>query len=32
LALPFFPAMGEGQVDRVCQELAAALGQAGIAE
>jgi perosamine synthetase len=27
LALPFFPAMGEGQVDRVCQELAAALGQ-----
>lgn len=28
LALPFFPALGEGQVDRVCQELAAALGQA----
>jgi perosamine synthetase len=28
LALPFFPAMGEAQVDRVCQELAAALGQA----
>ena len=27
LALPFFPAMGEEQVDRVCQELAAALGQ-----
>jgi perosamine synthetase len=27
LALPFFPAIGEGQVDRVCQELAAALGQ-----
>ncbi|HMI81576.1 MAG TPA: DegT/DnrJ/EryC1/StrS family aminotransferase [Solirubrobacterales bacterium] len=27
LALPFFPAMGEAQVDRVCQELAAALGQ-----
>jgi perosamine synthetase len=27
LALPFFPAMSEGQVDRVCQELAAALGQ-----
>jgi perosamine synthetase len=26
LALPFFPAMSEGQVDRVCQELAAALG------
>ncbi|HXQ88599.1 MAG TPA: DegT/DnrJ/EryC1/StrS family aminotransferase [Solirubrobacterales bacterium] len=29
LALPFFPAMGEQQVERVCQELAAALGQAG---
>src|SRR5215211_2121193 len=28
LALPFFPAMGEAQVDRVCQELASALGQA----
>jgi perosamine synthetase len=28
LALPFFPAMGEEQVDRVCQELASALGQA----
>jgi perosamine synthetase len=28
LALPFFPAMHEAQVDRVCQELAAALGQA----
>jgi perosamine synthetase len=27
LALPFFPAMSEGQVARVCQELAAALGQ-----
>jgi perosamine synthetase len=27
LALPFFPSMSEGQVDRVCQELAAALGQ-----
>jgi perosamine synthetase len=27
LALPFFPAMSEGQVDRVCQELRAALGQ-----
>jgi len=27
LALPFFPAMSEGQVDRVCQELASALGQ-----
>jgi perosamine synthetase len=29
LALPFFPAMSEGQVDRVCQELAAVLGQPG---
>jgi perosamine synthetase len=28
LALPFFPAMAEEQVERVCQELAAALGQA----
>ncbi len=27
LALPFFPALSEGEVDRVCQELAAALGQ-----
>jgi perosamine synthetase len=27
LALPFFPAMSEAQVDRVCQELAAVLGQ-----
>jgi len=27
LALPFFPAMSEAQVDRVCHELAAALGQ-----
>jgi len=27
LALPFFPAIGEGQVARVCQELGAALGQ-----
>ena len=27
LALPFFPAMDESQVERVCQELAAALGQ-----
>jgi perosamine synthetase len=26
LALPFFPAMSEAQVERVCQELAAALG------
>ncbi|HST68648.1 MAG TPA: DegT/DnrJ/EryC1/StrS family aminotransferase [Solirubrobacterales bacterium] len=28
LALPFFPAMSEAQVERVCQELTAALGQA----
>lgn len=28
LALPFFPALSEAQVERVCQELAAALGQA----
>jgi dTDP-4-amino-4,6-dideoxygalactose transaminase len=27
LALPFYPAMDESQVERVCQELAAALGQ-----
>jgi len=27
LALPFFPAMSEGQVERVCQELARAIGQ-----
>jgi perosamine synthetase len=27
LALPFFPSMSEAQVDRVCQELAAALSQ-----
>ncbi len=27
LALPFFPAMSEGQVARVCRELGAALGQ-----
>jgi perosamine synthetase len=27
LALPFSPAMGEAQVERVCQELAAALGE-----
>ncbi len=32
LALPFFPALGEEQVDRVCQELAAALGQGAIRE
>jgi len=30
LALPFFPAISEAQVDRVCQELAAALGQGPI--
>jgi perosamine synthetase len=27
LALPFFPALSEGEVDRVCQELAGALGK-----
>lgn len=32
LALPFFPSLGESEVDRVCQELAAALGQAPIRE
>jgi perosamine synthetase len=32
LALPFFPALAEGQVEHVCQELAAALGQAPIRE
>jgi perosamine synthetase len=32
LALPFFPSMSEAQVDRVCQELAAALGQAAFRE
>ncbi|HUC08544.1 MAG TPA: DegT/DnrJ/EryC1/StrS family aminotransferase, partial [Solirubrobacterales bacterium] len=32
LALPFFPALSEGQVDRVCQELATALGQSAIKE
>jgi perosamine synthetase len=32
LALPFFPSLGEGQVDRVCQELAIALGQGAIKE
>ena len=32
LALPFFPALGEAEVDRVCQELAAALGQSSIRE
>ncbi|HEU4393144.1 MAG TPA: DegT/DnrJ/EryC1/StrS family aminotransferase [Solirubrobacterales bacterium] len=30
LALPFFPAISEAEVDRVCQELAAALGQSAI--
>jgi perosamine synthetase len=30
LALPFFPTMSEGQVDRVCHELASALGQTAI--
>jgi perosamine synthetase len=32
LALPFFPSLGEAQVDRVCQELATALGQGPIKE
>ena len=32
LALPFFPAIGEAEVDRICQELAAALGQGPGAE
>jgi perosamine synthetase len=32
LALPFFPAMSEADVDRVCQELAATLGQTAVAE
>ncbi|HEX2706847.1 MAG TPA: DegT/DnrJ/EryC1/StrS family aminotransferase, partial [Solirubrobacterales bacterium] len=27
LALPFFPAMSEGEVARVCQELATAIDQ-----
>jgi perosamine synthetase len=27
LALPFFPALAEAQIDRVCEELAAALGR-----
>lgn len=31
LALPFFPAISEGQVARVCQELADALGQSAAA-
>jgi perosamine synthetase len=32
LALPFFPSMSEGQVYRVCQELATALGHGPIKE
>ncbi len=32
LALPFFPSMSEAQVDRVCQELAAALDQGAFRE
>jgi perosamine synthetase len=32
LALPFFPSMSEAEVDRVCQELSAALGQGPIRE
>jgi len=32
LALPFFPSLSEAQVDRVCQELAMALGQSAIRE
>jgi perosamine synthetase len=32
LALPFFPSLSEAQVDRVCQELARAVGQGGIKE
>ena len=32
LALPFFPDLAEEQVDRVCQELAAALGQSPFRE
>jgi perosamine synthetase len=32
LALPFFPSLSEAQVDRVCQELSAALGQGPIRE
>jgi perosamine synthetase len=32
LALPFFPSLNEAQVDRVCQELAAALGQGAFRE
>jgi perosamine synthetase len=32
LALPFFPSMSEAEVDRVCQQLAAALGQGAFRE
>jgi perosamine synthetase len=32
LALPFFPSLSEAQVDRVCQELATALGRGPIRE
>jgi dTDP-4-amino-4,6-dideoxygalactose transaminase len=32
LALPFFPSLSEAQVDRVCQQLAAALGQGAFRE
>ncbi len=32
LALPFYPALTEAEVDRVCQELAGALGQGPIRE
>ncbi len=32
LALPFYPSLTEAEVDRVCQELAAALGQGPIRE
>jgi perosamine synthetase len=32
LALPFFPSLSEAQVDRVCQELARAVGQGEIKE
>ena len=32
LALPFFPSLSEAQVDRVCQQLASALGQGAFRE
>ncbi len=32
LALPFFPSLSEAQVDRVCQQLASAVGQSEIKE